>query len=197
MGEALELHSGRLPAAVQCWSASGANPAAFIGVRLYGCHGALPCCAPRVLHRSLPSAGQLWSPTLRGLCKQQARWRVGYHCVAPPCHLCTHRPLHAHIPACTPMSPVRSHVPKCTPTPLCTPTCAEAELSWGLVSIGSGAEPRIVLGGAGRCWGALSRGAPRELRCPRCAQGAPGDSGGRCGAARHGAAAQGRPRGAF
>mgnify|MGYP001856975754 CR=1 FL=1 len=162
MGEASELHSGRLPAAVQCWSASGANPAAFIGVRLYGCHGALPCCAPRVLHRSLPSAGQLWSPTLRGLCKQQGRWRVGYHCVAPPCHLCTHRPLHAHIPACTPMSPVRSHVPKCTPTPLCTPTCAEAELRVGFHRKWSRAPDS-----AGRRWEVL--GSSESW----CTQGAP------------------------
>lgn len=68
-----------------------------------------------------------------------------------------------------------THVPAHAHVPPCTPTCAEAEPSCSLVSIGNQAEAKILLGGAG---GALKRGpkssAPREPRCPSWCS---GDSG--------------------
>lgn len=39
--------------------------------------------------------------------------------------------------------------PRARPRPPCTPTCAEAEPSCSLVSLGNRAEAKIILGGAG------------------------------------------------
>lgn len=67
--------------------------------RLCAHHGALPCCAPRVLLHSTPGAGQLWSPALKGPCEQQGGWGWGS----------TAWPPHASYALIEPCMPTSSH----------------------------------------------------------------------------------------
>lgn len=63
--------------------------------------------------------------------------------------------------------PARAHVPRARPRPPCAPTCAEAEPSCSLVSLGNRVEAKIVQGGAGgapKC--GLKSSAPGEPRRP-------------------------------